>query len=162
MLGRVPAPLHTPRECQKMSAKQSAGIVGAGDMPACMQGVRQVLTMQGPACGFASCLLDGVPNPGVVGRLVATENLARVAKVLDLEPHTTVARLEAGGKRLCALAWQAVLVRSLCCALDSVLPPGYWSFSVRQLFDNACNHVGLSAVVAERTARCSFCCVPHG
>lgn len=73
-----------------------------------MASVRAVLQQQHHGCTHATCLLDGVPHPGFAGPLVATENFARVVRVLGLGTHASLSSLEAQGALFCSLPWATV------------------------------------------------------
>ena len=76
-----------------------------------MADVTNALAETRAACQYTKCLMDGVPNLGFVGLLIATENFARVIKAVKLDQHATVEKLEKQGNELCSTHW--MLARSV-------------------------------------------------
>ena len=108
MPARIGRRLQAPGDRERMPA----GVAGTGDLTKCMHDVHSVLTGRKAGCRYSKCMMDGVPNLGFVGTLVATENFARVIQALSLQRQVTINVLERKGATLCSLPWhQAQEVR---------------------------------------------------
>jgi hypothetical protein len=82
-----------------------------------MRDVKAALHPERSVCQYQKCLLDGVPNLGFVGTLIATENFARVIKALALSDRATMDTLIREGEQYCAMTWltvQKVRASKLC------------------------------------------------